>query len=73
MEIANRVVDATTDTISLIARMPGVGVKRDRIELGLRGFPVGNYIVYYREEHRHVFVARVLHAMRDQELALYEH
>lgn len=72
MDIANRVVDVITDAFSLLDRMPGAGGKRDGIKPGLRGLPVDNYIIYYREERRHVTIARILHGMRDQEVAFGE-
>ena len=46
--------------------MPEAGTSRDEIEPGLRGFPVNNYIVYYREIGRYVVIARVIHWMCDQ-------
>jgi plasmid stabilization system protein ParE len=39
-------------------------------EPGLRVFPVGNYLIYYRKAPRGgILIARVIHGMRDQESA----
>ena len=44
MEIANGVVASITVTFPLFAGNPEAGTRRDEIELGVRGFPVGKYI-----------------------------
>lgn len=69
IEIANGFVDSVTATFPLFARTPEAGTKRDEIEPGLRGFPVNNYIVYYREIGQHVAISRIIHGMRDQRTA----
>ena len=69
MEIADRLIESITETFRLFAQAPGVGTRREEIEPGLRGFPVGNYIIYYAETERHVVILRVLHGMRDQKSA----
>lgn len=56
MEIANSVVESLTGCFSLFAHAPEAGTRRDDIELGLRGFPAGKYVV----------ISRVIHGMRDQ-------
>jgi plasmid stabilization system protein ParE len=38
-------------------------------QASLRGFPVGNYIIYHAETERHVVISRILHGMRDQKSA----
>ncbi len=69
IDIANRIVDSIAETFSLFARAPEAGMKRDEIEAGLRGFPVANYIIYYREIDQYVVISRVIHGMRDQKTA----
>ena len=46
IDIANRVIDSIADAFSFFARVPEAGTKRDEIDPGVRGFPVGNYIIY---------------------------
>ncbi len=65
-EIASSVVHGIVETCEFLARNPGAGSKRDALRPGLRGFPVGKYIIYYWLQHDAVLVARILHAMRDQ-------
>jgi toxin ParE1/3/4 len=55
------------DHFRLFARNPEAGTRRDEVDVGVRGFPVGNYIVYYREVSDHIVVSRVLHGKRDQQ------
>jgi len=65
-EIADRAVESITEVFSLLASHPEAAPARDDIQPGLRGFPTGNYIVYYSVTGSRVVVAPILHAMRDQ-------
>jgi toxin ParE1/3/4 len=69
IEIANGVVDSITEVFPLFAHAPEAGTRRDDIDEGLRGFPVGKYIIYFRESGPYVVVSRVIHGMRDQKRA----
>ena len=69
IDIANGVVDSITDVFPLFAHTSQAGTKRDEINEGVRGFPVGKYIVYYRESGPYIIVSRVIHGMRDQRTA----
>ena len=66
IDIANTAVESLTGYFSLFAQTPEAGTRRDDIEVGLRGFPAGKYIIYYRESSEHVVISRVIHGMRDQ-------
>ena len=66
IEIANGVVESITETFSLFAGNPEAGTRRDDIESGVRGFPVGKYLIYYRDTEGYVVISRVIHGMRDQ-------
>jgi toxin ParE1/3/4 len=69
IEIANGVVDSITETFALFASTPEAGTRRNDIESGVRGFPVGKYLIYYRDTERFVVISRVIHGMRDQSTA----
>ena len=71
IEIANGVVESITETFLLFATAPEAGTRRDEIESGVRGFPVGKYIIYYRDTDQYVIISRVIHGMRDQGTAYY--
>jgi len=62
---AERWLDTIDEKCRLLAQMPGVGRKRDDLAPGLRGFPVGNYIIFYRAVQEGIQVIRVLHGARD--------
>ena len=51
-----------------LARMPGVmGGPRDSIALGLRAFPYGNYIIYFRYEGQFLDVVAVVERHQNQD------
>ena len=47
-----------------LARMPGMGPARDEIKPGLRSFPLGNYLIFYRKIDDGIELARVIHGAR---------
>lgn len=68
IEIADRLVDAITERFFLLAEYPHMGRHRDNdLRPGVRSFPVGKYVIFYRVQDGDVFVLRVLHGSRDIE------
>ncbi|MBN9551268.1 MAG: type II toxin-antitoxin system RelE/ParE family toxin [Alphaproteobacteria bacterium] len=52
-----------------LAEMPGTGVARPEVRADLRTFPVGNYLILYRQIEGGAEIVRVIHgARRWQEL-----
>lgn len=49
----------------MLAENPKMGRERPEIKEGLRSFPEGNYLVFYREWAGIVAIVRVLHGARD--------
>jgi toxin ParE1/3/4 len=45
--------------------MPGIGRQREDLAPRLRGFPFGNYVIFYRPMENGVEIVRVLHGARD--------
>ena len=45
--------------------MPGMGVARPDIRPELRTFPVGNYLILYREIENGAEIVRVVHGARE--------
>jgi toxin ParE1/3/4 len=67
LTIADHFVDGITEHFLLLAGMPDMGRSRNEIETGLRSFPVGEYIIYYRRRPRGgILISRVIHGRRDQ-------
>ena len=48
-----------------LAENPKAGRERDEISSGLRSFPVGNYLVFYRLWASEIGIVRLTHAARD--------
>lgn len=43
------------------------GVERNELKEGLRSFPIGNYVIFYRTWAANVAIVRVIYAARDLE------
>ena len=68
LEMANRFVDSLTDRFSLLANNPYLGRRRDELRAGLRSFPVGDYLIFYRVlDEETVLVVRVFEGSRHLE------
>ncbi len=53
------------ETCLRIARFPNMGALREDLAPDLRSFPVGNYVVFYRNAEGRIEIVRVLHSARD--------
>ena len=62
---ADHWLDSLDEKCRLLARMPELGRKRPDLAPDLRGFPIGNYIIFYRPVPDGIQVIRVLHGARD--------
>ena len=67
MGAADRLMEKINITCKELADMPGMGRQRNELLAGLRSFPVGNYLIYYRVIPEGLEVMRVLHGARDIE------
>lgn len=62
---ADRLLDRFNIAVHALAETPAMGVERPNLSQGLRCFPVGNYILYYRVNSSDLELVRVLSAFRD--------
>jgi toxin ParE1/3/4 len=62
---AERLINRIREKCQMLATTPKVGRQRPELDPSIRGFPVGNYVVFYRERAAGIEVARVLHGRRD--------
>ena len=53
----------------LLAAQPRIGMPSDEMKPGIRRFPFGNYLIYYRITRRGIQIVHVLHGKRDQRRA----
>jgi toxin ParE1/3/4 len=68
---ADEFLEQIFEQFSLITDMPGVGRKRDELSPGLRSFPIGRYIIFYRRKGQTTIeITRVLGGERDLEALL---
>lgn len=64
-DIADRLIDSITDRFFLLASHPNLGRARDGdLRLGLRSFPVGEFVIIYRIDDD-VVILRVVRDSRD--------
>lgn len=67
VEAADRFHDLLLTKFLVIAEQPMIGRSREDLRPELRGFVVGNYIIFYRNTLEHIEIVRVLHGARDIE------
>ncbi len=48
-----------------LALSPGIGTQRPELGPGIRMLPHRRYLIFYREEAKHVRIERILHGSRD--------
>ena len=61
---ADRLIDALTDRFQMLAAHPEAGRSREDVRASYRGFPVGNYQIFYRIEGDAVAIVHVTHGGR---------
>jgi len=66
-EAAISVNDRLDQLFRVLSTNPNAGRQRNELEAGLRGFPLGNYLVFYRTWAGMLTIVRVLHSARDIE------
>ncbi len=61
-----RMIDAKAHAL---VEMPHMGQSAEELTTGLRRFPAGSFVIFYRESSSGIEVVRVLHGARDIEAA----
>ncbi len=69
---ARRFVETFRDQCNLIATSPKMGRSYEELAPGLRGFAIGNYMIFYRPIENGIAVERLLSGYRDLEAIFYE-
>jgi len=62
---ADRWVDQLDEQFQLLATQPHIGRARDELSPGVRSFPFGRYVIFYKPIAGGIDVVRVLHSARD--------
>jgi toxin ParE1/3/4 len=61
---ADRLLDVLDEKSQVHAHNPQIGRARDEVAAGVRHFPVGKYLILYRDIGDGVEVVRYVHGMR---------
>jgi len=72
LEIADRLIQSITERFDLLDEYPHAGRERDGLRAGIRGFPVGEYVLLYRTEGSTVVILRIVRGSRDLEALFFE-
>lgn len=72
---AARLLDHCFDRFEMFVRQPLIGESCNHLAVGLRQFPVGNYVIFYRiaETTGVIEIVRVLHGARDLDAVMRKH
>ena len=68
-ETADGVVDKITERFWLLGEHPNAGRAASDIAAGVKCFPVGKYLIYYRKTRRGTDILHVFHGGRSQKNA----
>jgi toxin ParE1/3/4 len=66
LDVADRLIDSITDRFWLLGEYPDAGKSAEHIAAGVKCFPAGNYLIYYRRAGRATDILHVFHGARDQ-------
>ncbi|MDN5212999.1 type II toxin-antitoxin system RelE/ParE family toxin [Fulvivirgaceae bacterium BMA12] len=69
---ADRFIDKLDKEFYKLAKTPRMGTERSVYVPGLKGWPFGEYVIFYRPIPRGVDIIRVIHAKREKELLKYQ-
>ena len=69
LDVADRVIDAIVERFWILGQYPDAGRPCPEVAPGVKSFPAGKYLIYYRKISRGVEIAHVFHAARRQPAA----
>ena len=70
IETADRLIESISARFNLLGTHPRAGRRRDDLRPGLRGFPVGEYVILYRVDGNDAVILRVISGHMDIESIL---
>jgi toxin ParE1/3/4 len=68
-EVADRIIDKIIDRFWLLGEHPAAGKSAEGMAAGVKCFPAGKYLIYYRAARRGTDILHVFHGARDQRKA----
>jgi toxin ParE1/3/4 len=69
LEAADRLIDSITDRFWLLGEHPDAGRPSDEIATGVKCFPAGKYLIYYRRTRRGTEILHIFHGARSRKRA----
>lgn len=69
VEVAERLIDNITERFWLLGEHPTAGRSADEIAPGVKCFPAGKYLIYYRKKSGGIDILHIVHGARDQKHA----
>lgn len=69
LEAADRLIESLVDRFWLLGEYPHAGRPSEDIAAGVKCFPAGKYLIYYRVMRRRTDILHVFHGARDQRQA----
>jgi toxin ParE1/3/4 len=70
VKAAERLVDAITERFWLLGEYPDAGKPMDHLAPGVKCFPAGKHLIYYRKTRKGTDILHIFHGSRDQARAL---
>ena|SRR5260370_1025746 len=70
LEAADRIIDRITERFLLLGEHPNAGKPAGNIARGVKCFPAGKYLIYYRSTRRGTDILHIFHGARDQRCAV---
>jgi len=67
---AERLIDSITDRFWLLGEYPDAGRPSEDMAAGVKCFPAGKYLIYYRKSRRVTDIPNIFHGARNQKRAL---
>lgn len=70
LAVADRLIENITSRFWLLGEYPEAGRSADDIASGVKCFPAGKYLIYYRQAKRGAEILHVFHGAQDQKRAI---
>lgn len=69
-ERTQRYIEALKDQFALLAEFPEKGRERNELKTGIRSYPEGSHMIYYRIKDQHIEVVDILHQSMEPSIRL---
>lgn len=70
LKVADRLIDSITDRFWLLGEYPDAGRASEELAPGVKCFPAGKYLIYYRKTRKGTDILHIFHGAQDQQRAV---